>query len=516
VGHILKQNRYYLLVLFCVSALMYGVFHYRQFGTSDEVRYAIGLKSSYEETENFFNYEMSFGYYLFLRPVAASIPTEKLPLFMNIVSSFIGVLILVPLFLLVQSLFSQRVGFFTGLFLVYVPSFWYFSRCGHPGVMALFFFLVALFLFNQALLHKNKSTILLGASILFAVGSLLMRADYLIWFLAPLGLVLYRKGRNKKALTMFFLFISISVLGYMAARWGVLGYLFQPGGGTVVAHVQKRIISLSFMAKSSLKNTGLFVFGVLPVVAVCFLLSFIHMVRNRKWRLLRLVVLWGAPVFVFLPFQGMAFARLTVPALPPLLMVTMSWIDRGVRERYRYVVPIALLFLAHLMPLLTQPLFRGKIPAQVHYKGKPVLSMPIGSIFSDFYHKGEYLETLHDVARKVTQERKRDVMILSDSVHRSWYRYELLITRGADCSSREQTETRSFFMQCDTPENQFGIFLILNQSSWEEFARLMDDQSFADVLFHVTPFLLDHPRPEVFYERDQFLSYLKANLSYRR
>jgi hypothetical protein len=495
---------------------MYGMFHFSQFGTSDEVRYAIGLKSPSGETENFFNYEISFGYYLFMRPAAAFIPDERLPLLMNVISSLMGVLLLVPLFLLVQNLSSPRVAFFTGLFFLCVPSFWYFSRCGHPGMMALFFFIAALFLFDRSLLFNKQSPILLGVSILFAFASLLVRADYLLWFLAPLGLALYRKGRNKKALTAYFWFALIVVLAYTAARWGMLGYLFQPGGGTVVSHVQKRIISLPVMARSFLKNAGLFVFGVLPVVAAAFLLSFIHMVRNKKWRLLRVVLLWVAPVLVFLPFQGMAFARLSVPVLPPLLMMTISWIDRGVKGFYRYIVPAALLFLAHLFPLLTQPLLQGKIPAQVFYRGKPVLSMPVGSMFCDFYHKREYSKAAHDKARKIIQERTRDVVILSDSVHRSWYRFELLVSRRADCLSIERTETRSSLINCDTPENHFGIFLIETRSDCREFVRLMEDQSFADKLFHVAPFMLDDPQPEVFYEREQFLPYLKANLSYCR
>ena len=109
------QNAVFILFLTILAALMYVLFHFSGFVTSDEVRYAIGFQEWSKKGIEPFNYEMSFGYYLTLKPVIPLLPRVLIPLFLNGISSLAGTLLLIPLFWLIKSLSNSRIALATGV-----------------------------------------------------------------------------------------------------------------------------------------------------------------------------------------------------------------------------------------------------------------------------------------------------------------------------------------------------------------------------------------------------------------
>ena len=93
-----KQDVLCIALILALAILMYFLFQFPGFASSDQVLYAIGFKDSHGQEP--FNEEMSFGYYRALHPLVSRLSPQQVPVVMNRLSSAFGTMLLVPLFVL--------------------------------------------------------------------------------------------------------------------------------------------------------------------------------------------------------------------------------------------------------------------------------------------------------------------------------------------------------------------------------------------------------------------------------
>jgi hypothetical protein len=508
------QDAFFIILLTLLAATLYGIFHFSGFVTPDEVRYGLGFQELSPKELEPFNYEMSFGYYLTIKPLISLLPTTLIPVFLNGISSLAGTLILIPLYLLIKSLSNSRVAFGTGLFLVFSPSYWLLTRYGHPMPLSMIFFFSSMAVLNRSLDNDStKKGMWVGLSILLSLCALIMRVDIFLYFLVPLGIVLYKEDRFQKVLPLLLSFYCLTLLGYLVLKWVALGYIVHPSGGTVAEHFHKRIPDFQIIFKSLIKNTTLFIIGFLPFLSICLFLSILKLFRIKQWRLLALIGLWTLPTALFLPFWAMDFSRLYVPILPPLLFIIVHWLEGFSSRRFKYVSLIILLIVSHATLALTTSILIKVYPFKTFYQNRPIAMVPIETIISDFFLRRDYLEKQGRLVRQVIQPTERNVVIISDGHHVPWYEYELLVNRQASCFSASLTPKDSDWLVCPTDQNIFYIGVIGWQSNLEtvnSFIHIIE-KNFADCLFHVNPFMLEMGQDDLFIEKNKLLSTLKNN-----
>lgn len=507
------QDIFYIILLTFLAATMYGLFYFPGFVAPDEVRYMIGFQELSKKGIEPFNYEMSFGYYLILKPFISLLPTALIPLFLNGISALAGTLLLIPLYHLIKSLSNSRIAFATGLFLVLSPPYWLLTRYGHPMPLSLFFFFSAMAVFKRALdITSTKKGMWLGLSILLSFCALLLRADILLSLLVPIGIVLYKEEKFQKTLPLLLFFYCLTLLGYLVLKWLALGYIVHPSGGTLAFNF-KQIPNISFVFKSLIRNTTLFVIGFLPLLSICLLLSLRELFRTRQWRFLALIGSWTLPTTIFLPFWGIDFSRLYVPILPPLLFTVVYWIDNFSFTRHKQVSLIVFLIASHATLILTTPLLIKVYPFKTYYQNRPISMVPIEPIFSDYFLRRDYLEKQERIVRQVIQRTDRNVIIISDSHHLPWYEYELLLNRKASCFPASLTLKNSNWLVCPAGQNSFYLGTIDWQSNLETVSNLilLIEKYFADCLFHVNPFMKEMPQADLFVKKSELLSTLKNN-----
>jgi hypothetical protein len=485
----------HILFLTILAAVFYGFFHFSDWVTPDEVRYAIGVQELLSHSGEPFNYGMSFGYYHTLKPLIANLSPERIPLFLNCLSSLSGTLLLIPLFFLIKGLSNSRIAALTGVFLIFSPPFWFLTRYGHPTPPALLFFFSAMAGLMEALESPTpKKKIWLGFSILSAVGALVLRADLLLSFLLPLGLYLLQKERNSRdGLFVLLTFYTLTLVGYLILRWLIIGYLIDFSEGTIAYHFRDRLPGLLFIFKSLLKNTTLFIVGFLPLFTVGLFGALIRLIRAKQYPLLRLIGLWILPTAIFLPFWGMDFSRLYVPIIPALLFVLLSWLDSFPLRRLKYAFFVAVLIAAHAAQMVTAPLLVRLYPFKTIYQNRPIAMVPIEPIFRDYFLRRDYLRKQQDIVRQVVQRRDAHVVILSDGHHLPWYEYELLVKRKAPCVPAPFTRKGADWLSCSAEKGVFYIGMIEWHSDQETVNTLLKlmETIFSDSLFHVSPFLME-------------------------
>ncbi len=457
---------------------------------------------------------MSFGYYLVLQPILTRLSASFWPLILNGLSSFFGALLLIPLYFLIKSLFIPRVAFLTGLFLIFSPPFWLLTRYGHPAIPALFFFVSAMAAINRALeTDHNRPYLWWGLAVIGSLMALTVRVDILLSFLAPLGLLFYRRNKPNRAWGLLSLFYILTFLGYGVIKWSTLGYLLLPSGGTVYTHFQERIPDFSFMVKSLIKNTCLFIFGFLPVMTLCLAASWLRLFLAREWKILVLVVLWSVPTLIFLPFWGRDFSRLSVPILIPMILSVVWWIDRFRWSRLPYVVSLGMLLLSQVTPDLTGPLLMKAYPFKTIYQGRPITTVPIVTLLSDFLLRKHYLEEQERVVNQVIRRTDRNVIIIADTPLAPWYEYGLRVDRRAILSPWSPTNKPGEFALYRTGQNRFYLWVIDWQSNPEKWQSLMEGETFNHYLFHISPFIEGFRPGSLFLEQKEMAALLKKSPS---
>lgn len=497
-----KSDFYYVAQLIGLAGLMYGLFHFSVFVTGDEVRYAIGLKNLFKKGFEPENYEMSFGFYLALYPLVTALPETYWPRLLNLFSALAGTILLIPLYFLVKSLFAPRLAFLTGLFLLFSPPYWLLSRAGHPSIIALVLFISAMAAFNYAIEGIRNQRVWLGLSILLGISALLVRVDSLLGFLVPLGLLHYKESKDSQALSLTIIFYLGTILLYLTLKLVILGYIFHPAGGTVLFHLKDRLSSCQSAVKGIIKNTSIFIFGFLPLLSGGVFLSLWKLIRTKQWRCLTLIILWVGPTLLYLPFGGLDFSRLSVPILIPLLLVLVYGLERFSPKRFSIYLPLAILVAAQATYPLTGSLLKKIYPFKIIYQNRPIASIPLESLWSDYLLRKNYLQEQTVVASQVAQRSDRNVVIITDSPHRPWYEYELLVHRKATCNVFPYIDNTEI-IRCPTHSNGFLIYVLDWKSSPKALGHLLREEGLKDSLFHINPFMTGMPKLNLFLKKEE-------------
>lgn len=507
----LSLEQFHIVLLLLIAAVMYWLFHFSEFVTSDEVRYAIGFKELSGKGMEPFNYEMSFGYYLALHPLISLLPNSYWPLFLNGLSSLIGTILLIPLYLLIRSFFDSKIAFLTALFLLFSPPFWLLTRYGHPAVPALLLFICATAALDQSLGGNKKNWLWWGGSILLSVISLTIRVDILLCFLFPVGMSIYKKDKYDRVLPFLLSFYILTFLGYGIIKWAILKYIFNPTGGTIYAHLQERIPNLLFVINSLIKNSSLFLFGFLPILAFCMVLSLLKLIYSNQWKFLVLIGSWIMPTLVFLPFWGMDFSRLSVPILPPLIILVVCWIENLYRSRFPYIFSLSFLLISHLTPILTSPLLTKTYFFKTVYNNRPIAFVPIENIISDYFLRKEYLKRQGQVLQEVTLRKDRNLVIVTDTPHLPWYLYELLLHRHGVFQSVPSANNYLTVFGYQTMPNYLYFWVIDGNSNSAMAIDLFKQKPFRNSQFHINPFMSELRSHSLFLEHDEFIALLIRN-----
>lgn len=457
------QPHILLTILVGIASVTYLTFFFPIFVTSDIVRYAIGFNSLQQPGAELFNYEMSFGYYLLVHTLVEQWPTLNSPQFINGLGVVASLGLLVWLYKLMHSLTSAPVAFLACLYLLFSPGFWLLSRSGHPAIIGLSLFFAGVAVFNYAVDRQLPLwSIVLIINLL--VAALLIRVDLVLLLLLPVALLIYKQQWNTRLLYKICLLYSLTVGMYLGLRWWLLDYMVDPTEGTIQNHMESRLLNLPYTFLSIFRNIGLFAFSALPLMVFYWVLAISWLIIKRQWRMLTLITAWMVPYSIFLPFWGMDYARLSVPALPAAMLVINYWLDHVSRGYVKYALIIASLVVAHLMTFVTAPLLARSFPFTIHYKEFPVSAVPIQFVALDYLFRKDYLASQNEKARVITEQARQNMVIVVDSPHTPWYVYHIQVQHQTICQHQPYQIPYVTLRVCPTPENTFYLFELTYRS----------------------------------------------------
>lgn len=498
-----RERTWHWLILGATAIVLYSLFHFVVFTNDDQIRYVIGSKQWATYGTEPFNFEMSFAYYWMLQPLIRWIPTAMVPTVLNGMGAVAGTLALLPLYELFRSLAGGRPAFFATLFFLLSPAYWTITRYGHPVILALFFFFCALVVFDRAIaahtsqlksgVPTRRVAVYVVLAILLALAALVLRGDLLLVSLAPLGLLIYRRPGRRWFVGIGGIFYGALLAGYALLRWISLGYLLNPGGGTLRQHLAERGGDVAAVIGHVAKNAALLIFSLLPLIAAAIAIAIVWLVIRRQWRLLAFFGLWSVPTLLaFLPFGGMDYIRLTIPALPPLFLALAIWIDTVTAARFRVVAPLLLLIVAHLSPGLTRPLLTSVYPFKATFDGQPVTSIPLEPLTLGFRIDRDFYTAQHSLARTVTGDGEPPVVIAATSSQTPWYLYELIVRQDADCRLTSLQGPRDVRL-CTIGRETFYTVDVDTKAGQRALDQMARDPAWADTRFHVNPFISGVP-----------------------
>jgi hypothetical protein len=180
-----------LLLLLVYTGALLPFRHTSLLGERDSYRMLLGLvdgasRAAFFESPLLYNREVSFGYYAFIRLLTGwgDAGAAGLVSAMNLFSTVSAILLSIPFFLVVRSVFTPFVAVASSLLLLATPVFWSVSLYGHPIMPALLLFFTALALIaaetpRPAALRHCLVILLLGVSLTFRFDLVLMLP--LVW-----------------------------------------------------------------------------------------------------------------------------------------------------------------------------------------------------------------------------------------------------------------------------------------------------------------------------------------------
>lgn len=166
------------------------------------------------------------------------------------------------------------------------------------------------------------------------------------------------------------------------------------------------------------------------------------------------------------------------------------------------------------IPALTGPLLMKAYPFKIIYQGRPITTVPIEPLFSDYFLRKQYLEEQKQIVNQVIKRTDRNVVIISDTPHVPWYEYGLLIDRRAFFFPRSPANKPGEFSLYQTGQNRFYLWVIDWQSDPERLHSFLENESFNDHLFHISPFIEAFRPGTLFIEQKEMASLIKKNPSF--
>ncbi len=401
--------------------------------TEDAVMYALDImrldRAGPGALPAVFNGELSFGYYwLLLLLYRLWHSPGQLVLILGLINVFSSAAVIGLLMFLAQRWFGTVVAIFAGLLLALAPGFWQLSRYGHPTMPALAAFMGTLVVLDCVISDRRMRWLPAILFVLLLVGAYVLRLDLLL--LAPVypALIAWRGQDVRRQMTQGAALWAVAVVGYLAIRFFVLGYVLTPGGGSFLLHVG-RTLQYGTLPGNIAKNAALWAMGLNPLVGLAAALTLVGGLYRRRYRQVLLIAAWLLPVAVLLPFFALDFSRIATLSAPAaalaaaLLPVQFAW--------RRPALGLALLLVgSQLTAALIYPVAVNVYAPKTVYHGRPLAAVPLGLVWQDTAFRQRYLDERVRIAQQVAAVQDQDVLIVGAS-NLMLYRFALATARDA-------------------------------------------------------------------------------------
>jgi hypothetical protein len=310
-----------LAALMVLAAVIHLPFHFgSSFGEQDTARLVndaliwskAGIRS---ESLSEYRFYVSPGYIWLAGQVhrAAETPTAT-TFYLNTLNTAGIIAIVVPLFLLFRRLIGEPGAIVATALLSIVPSFWQAGLYGFPTLLALFFLVCALLVYDRYLTNERRFASLAAVTALLTC-SVLLKADVYLATCVFLPLMLHRARLTRKELMLG----AVVLLVPVAVTFGLARLLLADSPNTVeymaAWNSQYRPYPGRFFSRAGilglLKSMGAF---TVPLFAI----SIAYLIVGRRWSLVVMLCFWAAAPLAFWVFREGDSARHHLPASLPM------------------------------------------------------------------------------------------------------------------------------------------------------------------------------------------------------
>ncbi len=467
-------------------------FVYNGFATGDSMQYALGLErmlhNGFGNVGSEFNGDMGLGYYMILYCLHAvlggAVPISAM---MNMLSAITSVIMQAVLFVLLYRLTqNSRVALFACLATLISPSVWMHGHFGHPVLIGLTLFLSAMLTLDGIACSGGmvrRELLRWMLFLFFAAAAALVRLDIILAYGAFFGLLFYRRSFSLSRLAKTLGVLLLAGIIVLGIHWIALGKLVAPGGQALTYHVANRLGTKAILS-NSLKNIVLLAFAVNALMLLLAVIGFVRYgTRSRLWAL---VLAWVLPWCVFLPFQGMDFSRIAIPAIPPLMLMATGLVDDAVKSR-KTLALAGMIVVAQVVAIgLYYPLATW-YPFKVHFEGRVMATVPLGFPPEDQLYRQRMIAVRDSTAERVAGETRSNVLVVSFT-GRAIYEYWLHHTRTI-VEDRSTVCNGVMIDRLTTPDNVFTIVdLELNAGVPKPVSKLVSCLEPPAPLIHIAPF----------------------------
>jgi len=519
-----------LMVVLVLAIFSAYYFILKGFPSDDYILYALGiqniLKYGISEIPKSFNGEMSFGYYLviyvFMSLFKLNIELSKL---MNWVGAVSSIILIYFVFKLFKDLFNNKtVSTYICLNVMLAPTIWLHSHFGHPILLALTFYMGSLFYFNKLAIIKfdyNKGKIYFLNFILFALLAAIFRIDIVLGFGGYLGIIYFSGLRLATIRNKLLLISGLFLLFLLILRYLYLGYIINPTGGRLAYHLVSRL-DWRYIIKNILKNIMFWVVGVNIFI---FFLSVFGAIRfGLKSKIGVMLLMWTSPFCIFLPFAGVEVSRLSGPTVPIIVAVAIYYLYNTFKKRPIIALSSALI-VAQIIPIFLYYSIEKYYPLKVKIDDRYVAKVPIGFLFTDHYYRQKLILAKTEMAKKVSSESNRNVLIIDFTADGMYYMYYILQSRNI-VSSNFTLENGTFesrhhnglaLGEFITNKNKF--YLLSIDHNWQNEAPIRQAVGYIDTFrdkVHVGYFISEFKvnEGELFLRGDELVQLLESETKF--
>lgn len=491
-----------------VASVMAGFFTFRGFATEDSIRYALGIERvvdlGFPEIHRSFNGEMSPGYYLFMSSLVRFIGSDvDLSSIMNYTAS-ISSIFLIGIFLFFVASLDQDFGVavFSCLLLIFAPGIWFLSHYGNPGIVALTLWILSLFVFDRIIVTQHRAlerTALWVVFVLIFVISMSIRLDIVLCCGTFFGLMYYRESLSLSSLLKVSGVLVVAFTMLFAFRYLVLGFVFDPTGGTFSHHLATRL-SPEFVARNVIKNAVLWALSA--NVAIFLVAALGTVVVRKRWRLSVLLATWVAPWSVFLVFRNMDTARIMAPTIPALVLGAAVYLG-NLRPSNRILGFVFFFVISQLVSVAGLALIQEVYPFKREVNGRVLGAVPLGFLPADHFARQKSIEIYEKRARQVVDSGRPEVLVIGGYGH-MYYRWE--IRRRSGEVSAGDVNIRGIFLERDMIEGRVFYYFDLTHN-WlvdRPISQVLAEFRTSGAAVHVVPLWSEFPiRDETLFLSDE-------------
>ncbi|MEM3101512.1 MAG: hypothetical protein QXT99_09200 [Candidatus Nitrosotenuis sp.] len=330
----------YFTILLIVSIVSHFPFVLKGFGELDATKIAVSVidminNGSNAAFANFYFTDVIPLYILYLKSFMKLLNYNYsyLPLIMNYTNVIVGILIIVPTYLLINRLFNnQIITFCSILTLLFAPSFYQATIMGFPHLISFFFLLASFLIYVSGIDHSHGKSFLLKMFLTYILltTALLFKSDYILASGFYIGILFIRKIKDKTKIISPFIIIGFSGILFIIFRRLILG---PTGGTTMTREALLRWYHFSLAIPRTLDG---FILQVGPIayafgIATFFLsiISLIYLLYKKRFDILIFVLSWSAlPTFFWAIMIGNNARHNMLSVLPAIVSIVSFFYDR--------------------------------------------------------------------------------------------------------------------------------------------------------------------------------------------